>query len=154
MRNATTLRIFAVLIGFVLALPAAAEEQNSSTLKTEPVSTDKAASSCSSAASTLVDPTSPAFGGISGGLFTPRDTDPLASFGGHSGGFVQGGSSNEGRCESPTNDPCFGKRPNDRCAKDSYCYGVLLTTGGYNCACLYEGPRDHYPCPPGRSRYC
>jgi len=72
MRNATTVRIFAVLIGFVLARPAGAEAQNSSTPKPGPVATDKVTSSCSSA-STLVDPSRPAPGGISIGFSTPRD---------------------------------------------------------------------------------
>ena len=79
MRNATTLRMFAVLIGLVLALPAAAEEQNSSTLKTEPVSADKVAGSCS-AASTLVDSSSAAFGGIHVGVLTPRNAASKAIF--------------------------------------------------------------------------
>ena len=150
MRNATTFRMFAVLIGFVLALPAAAEEQNSSTLKTEPVSTDKAASSCSSAASTLVGSSSPTFGGISAGLFTPRDTDPLAS-------LPATAVANEPKACVAGDSACLGKRVNDRCAKDSLCVGYLSPTGEYSgvCKCEYFGPRDPSDhCPPGRQRYC
>jgi len=153
MRNATTVRIFAVLIGFALALPAAAEAQNSSTLKTEPVSAiaaDKVTSSCSSA-STLVESTSPGFGGINVGFSTPLDADPLAIFqsvasspwGSCSGLCVQG------------QDFCLGLYTGASCSYSTGCVGRSIP-GSSGCECKCEGGRRGYPehCPHRGQRGC
>jgi len=136
MRNATTVRIFAVLIGFALVLPAAAEEQNSSTLKPGPVATDNATSSCSSA-SILVESTSPGFGGLSVGLSTPLDADPLAIFPGAA-------EASGGRICVIGEGFCVGKKSGSSCGK-GHCKAYAQVAGGWACYCDLTG-EHHEPC--------
>jgi len=144
MRNAPTVRIFAVLIGFVLALPAAAETQNSSTLKTEPVSSVNVTSSCSSA-TTLAGSTSPALGGTSAGLSTPRDADPFAIFqeAARASGIpkicVVGGAE------------CAGKEVRSTCGVKGRCVASSELEGGYACFCDEPGGGNGGD-PPGHCR--
>jgi len=129
MRNATTVRIFAVLIGFVLALPAVAEAQNSSTLKTEPVSSANVASSCSSA-STLVGSTNPAFSDGSVGFSTPLDADPLAIFSGTSQASTR-------ICVA---GDCWGQKAGTKCNQGSgTCKAYNEIPAGWECFC-YDPP--------------
>ena len=138
MRNATTVSIFAVLIGFALALPA--EEQNSSTLKTGPVSAIAAdARSCSSA-STLAESSRPAFSSMSVGFSTPRAAEPRASFQG-----AAEASANERVCVEGAFD-CVGKLVGSSCRSDrdgGKCRAFNLLSYGYECYCAV---------PPGHDR--
>ena len=140
MRNATTASTFALLIGFALALPAAAEEQNSSTLKTGPVSAIAAdASSCSSA-STLAESSRPAFSSMSVGFSTPRAAEPRASFQG-----AAEASANQRVCVNGAYD-CLGRLVGSPCRSDrdgGKCRAYDLLSYGYACYCAV---------PPGQDR--
>jgi len=145
MRNATTVGIFAVLAGVVLALPAPAEAQNSSTLKTEPVSaiaTDRVTGSCSS--SSLVKSTSPAFGGVSVGFSTPRDADALA--------LSQGTSEVSANQRMCVVGECVGQKAGSSCGNSGQCRAYAEVVGGYACYCREQqrGP----DCVPRGQRGC
>ena len=125
-----------MLAGFVLALPAAAESQNSSTLQAEPVSdiaTDQATSSCGSARTLLGSPSS-ALGGDGVAFSTPVDVAPLAMFqrAGPMGGChgTCSGSVSSYSCQgTPTGGRCIEGRSYGRCV------GVKIE-GSSDCDCF------------------
>ena len=141
MRNATTVSIFAVLIGFALALPPAAEEQNSSTLKTGPVSAIAADARSRSSASTLAESSRPAFSSMSVGFSTPRAAEPRASFQG-----AAEASANERMCVVGDFYCSGGALVGSWCKVDrdpGRCKAVNPVAGGYECSCWV---------PPGKQR--
>jgi len=131
MRNATTVRIFAALIGFVLAWPAAAQAQNS----------HKVTTSCGSA-STLGASTSPAFNGF-GKAVVSSSANIQASEGPKCDGVCVSGSSF-----------CLGAPTGSLCEAFAVCQGVRIKgSSGCDCSCVPVA-RGGPPCHPRNSKQC
>ena len=148
MRTAPTVRIFAVLIGFVLALPAAAEAQNSSTLRPGPVSTDNVTSSCRSA-NTPVDATSPAFGGFGAAVVSSSETVLSTPWDANVAAYQN--QKCEGACNAASTPDCVGALPGTSCGGGGYggyCKFVRVQgqgSGDCPCYCEVGGRRGRGP---------